>query len=413
MTANAKTRPYGAGASDLRKGQTPARAARVGANRNPKRREPILYVYADRICQRESKERELYRAYGAYGTARRNMRQAAAQTERGSRTGDAISGSRGRTTARPAKKPRYKLVMESIVNLFESIEERRNRDVEAAKQNAILRKRLLEHRRGFFLAVFMLAFLAGFAALIYLTFFNIQTVEVENPSGYTEEEISAASGISLGDGLFSFRAKDVSDRVTFACPLLQSVAVSRSVPNRVLLSATADEAVYWVNVYGDKLALSAGLRVLGPYDAAKTGPLTELLLPRITYAVAGRVLSFAEEKNDRLVRDLLSTVADSPLHGRITMADLRNPYDLTMYCDGLYRLRFGGERELAYKLKMAERTIANEAFRAGTPAEIDLTITGEASVQYDHNLSYLPESVEPEEAESAKSAGEGDGTSGF
>lgn len=338
-------------------------------SRIPQDEEPVLYIY-DRVCRKESKQRQLYKAYGvAAGTPRKD--------------------GKGRySVARTAKKPRYKIVIENIINLFDSIDERRKKDVEAAKRNAIMKKKLLEHRRGFFLALFMIAFLTAFALLIYNLFFGIRSIYAEDTVNYTSEEVAAASGIDIGDKLYSFRADDVENRITFACPYIRSVEVTRGVPDRVSLALESDTAVYYADVYGEKLLLSEGLRVLGTYDAERNGTLTELYLPEISYSVTGRVITFADEKNDRFVRDILSAISASGLAGRISMADLRDAYDISMYCDGIYLLRFGGEKELEYKLKMAEKTIADSDFNQGTPAEINLNITGEASVRYDHNLKY-------------------------
>lgn len=332
---------------------------------------PVLYVY-DRICRKESKQRQLYRAYGVAAGA--PQRQSASR----------------RSGAPPLKKPRYKIMLESIINLFDSIDERRKRDVEAAKRSAVMRKKFLEYKRGFFLALFIIAVLTGFALLTYRLFFGIQTIDTEGTAQYSAQEVAQASGIEIGDGLYSFRADEAEARITFVCPYIRSVEISRGVPNRVSLSLESDEAVYYADVYGEKLLLSAGLRVLGEYDDSYEGELIELYLPELQYSVRGRVVSFVDEKQERFVRSVLSTLQESGLFERICMADLRNVYDITMYCDSMYRLNFGGEKELAYKLKMAERTLSNADFNQGTPAEIDLNIVGEATVRYDHNLKYVP-----------------------
>lgn len=339
---------------------------------------PVLYIY-DRVCRKESKQRQLYKAYGMAAGVPRKGRQSGGNVQYGR--------SRGGTTA--VRKQRYKIVIENIINLFDSIDERRRRDVETAKRNAIMKKKLLEHRRGFFLALFMVVFLTAFALLVYNLFFGIRSIYAEDTINYTSEEVIAASGIDIGDKLYSFRADDIENRITFVCPYIKSVDVSRSVPDRVSLALESDTGVYYVNVYGEKLILSAGLRVLGLYDADRDIGLTELYLPEISYSVEGRVITFAEEKNDRFVRSILSAVSESGLAGRIRMADLRDIYNISMYCDDIYLLKFGSEKELSYKLKMAEKTIADPDFNQGTPAEIDLSILGEASVRYDHNLKYI------------------------
>jgi len=274
--------------------------------------QPVVYVYGDRVCRKDSKQRQLYKAYGtAAGFDRRDGE---------------------------LRKKRYKIVIESIINLIDSIDERRNRDIESAKRSAIMRKKLIEHRRGLLLALFMLAFLGLFAAIAYHAFFGISTIYAENTVNYSADTVIAASGVEQGDKLYSFRADTVENSITFACPYIRSVQVERTVPNRVNLALESDKAAYFVNVYGEDIALSAGLRVLGAYDPEVNGLLTELYLPEISYSVDGRVISFVEEKQDRFVREILAFIGESKLNGRINAVDLRDAYNVVIICDENYLL---------------------------------------------------------------------------
>ncbi len=364
----------GAGYSAHRAGTQRANVRNAGVRAEAGIREetPVVYIYGDRICRKSAKQRQLYKTYGtAAGFS--PEKEAAERRTRG-------------TAVPPRRKTRRKIAIDSIINLFDSIEQRGKDAIEAAKQNAIMRKKFIEHRRGFLLALFVIASLAAFVALVYNLFFGIRTIYAENTVHYTEAEIIAASGVESGDGLYSFRADRTEQRITFYCPYIRSVDVTRTIPNRIGFAVESDTAVYFADVYGEKLVLSEGLRVLGTYDPAAHGGLTELYLPEIRSSVAGRVITFADARAERHVRDTLGLLRESGLWGRINMADLRDSYDVTMHCDGLYVLRFKGEKDLAAKIKLAEKSIADPAFQQGTPAEIDLSVVGEASVRYDYNL---------------------------
>lgn len=363
MTANQSAYGYGAKAGASVYGDRVRREQSRTDSGTQREEQPIVYVYGDRICRKEAKQKQLYKKYGTAA-------------------GFADQGEAGGTV----RKKRYKIVLENIINLIDSIEERRKQDVDAAKRSAIMRKKFIEHRRGFLLALFMLTFLTAFVLLGYHLFFGISTIYAENTVNYTADTVIAASGVELGDKLYSFSAEDAETRITFVCPYIRSVEVERSVPNRVSLALESDQAAYCVNVYGEKLVLSAGLRVLGDYDPAVNGHLPELCLPEIGYSVDGRVITFVDEKQDRFVREVLSGISESGLADRIGLADLRNPYDIVMHCDGMYLLEFGGEKDIAYKLKMAEKTLSDPDFRKDIPAEIDLGTVGEATIRYDHTI---------------------------
>ncbi len=334
-----------------------------------------VYIYGDRVCRKASKQRQLYKKYG----------QAAYFTPGQRASGGA--GGQARRGGEHQRKSRRKIALETIINLFDSIDQRGREAVEAAKRNAIMRKKFLEHRRGFFLALLMIGIFAAFVLLVYNLFFGIRTIYAENTVHHTEAEIIAASGVTEGDKLYSFRADETERQITFYCPYIRSVDVTRTVPNRIGFDVESDSAAYRVNVYGEELVLSENLRVLDTYDPETDAALPVLCLPALQYAVKGRVILFADEKLERSVRDSLAVLRESGMTDRIGLVDLRDSRDIVMYCDGLYLLHLGGEKDLAFKLKMAEKTIDNEAFNQGTPAEIDLSVTGEACVRYDHTLS--------------------------
>ena len=148
-----------------------------------------------------------------------------------------------------------------------------------------------------------------------------------------------------------------------------------------------DEMRYYTDIYGETVALSAGLRVLGAVDpdAAAAGAI-RLYLPAVEKAVAGRVLVFRDSKKERTIRELLAETEKSVLSERIGMIDIRDEANIQMNCDGTYRLTFGTVKDAGLKLRMANKTISDGLFETGMLAKIDLSVTGVASVQYDLRL---------------------------
>lgn len=274
------------------------------------------------------------------------------------------------------------------MNFFDTIEERWQRDVDSAKKQAVLRRKFVEHRRGFFLALVILAILALFVFGVYRLFFVIRHVEVDTASGYSASEIQTAAGIADGDTLYSFRSADAVDAITFRLPYIKSAAITRTIPSSVTIVTENDAMRYYTEIYGETVALSAGLRVLGSVDpdtAASNGAI-RLYLPAVEKAVAGRVLVFRDAKKERAIRELLTETEKSVLSDRIGMIDVRDEQNIQMNCDGTYRLTFGSGTDAGLKLRMANKTISDSLFETGMLAKIDLSVTGVASVQYDLRL---------------------------
>lgn len=295
----------------------------------------------------------------------------------------------GGNTGGAATVPKHKkLLLDSIVNFFDTIEERWQRDVDSAKKQAVLRRKFVEHRRGLFLALVILAILALFVFGVYRLFFVIRHVEVDTASAYSAGEIQSAAGIADGDTLYSFRSADAADAITFRLPYIKSAAITRTIPSSVTIVTENDEMRYYTEIYGETVALSGGLRVLGPVapDTAAAAGAIRLYLPAVEKAVAGRVLVFRDAKKERAIRELLAETEKSVLSDRIGMIDVRSEQNIQMNCDGAYRLTFGSGADAGLKLRMANKTISDSLFETGMLARIDLSATGVASVQYDLRL---------------------------
>ena len=114
--------------------------------------------------------------------------------------------------------------------------------------------------------------------------------------------------------------------------------------------------------------------------------LIHLRIPKVESAMAGRVISFREEKHTRQIRELLSVLLSSALSERITSVDLRNPYKVSMVADGRFLLEFGDPSDLGVKMKVAGAVLADDLFKTDIKAHIDLSVTSSTSVILDNQL---------------------------
>lgn len=374
----------------------------------------VLYVY-DRICSKNVKKRQINRAYRVnrkqqntagkttagrsaerpFGTDFANQQRKRARTNPyKQRTSRAYqyrpNGYSGTSYGYEAVKTRpFRLIVDKLINLFESIEERGKRDEAIAKQRALAWKKFSEYRRIIVTTLILLLMTALFVGVVYKVFFVIEEVNVSGSDIYTEEEIIASSGFSQGDNLYSFAADDAENTITFLCPYIRTAEIDRSVPKSVNVTLTEDTAVYWANIWGDTVKLSAGLRVLEVVDERDTEGLIELVLPPVKYSVAGRVIEFSDKRADRFIRAVLDEVGQSALAGAgmVDAVDLSNEYDITLESGGRYLLRIGDETDCDLKLRMAYKTLTAKDFDTLLPARIDLTEVGKAIIKPDASLT--------------------------
>ncbi len=386
-----------------------------------RRNKDVLYVY-DRICTKTSKKNEIISEYGksdsakvhdftnysemsfakrqrerakAYSEAHpyaESARNSASERRSASRAyqyeprGQNAGGERVRAEARPLK-----LVMEKIVNMFDTLEERGRNDEWIAKRRAIARKKFYDHRNTILTALVMTAFAVFFAVVVYKVVFVVRDFEVTGSDRYSDTEVLEASGISEGDNLYSFSKSSAGDEITFRCPYIRSVDITRTIPKTVTITAEEDSEVFYANVWGDYLVLSPSLRVLRTIEAgqAREDGLVELVLPAVSYSVSGRSIEFVSARDERFIRNILSEITSSELFGNgvLDKIDLTDEYSVTAQASGKYLLKIGGETDCDLKLKMAYRTIEKLADENTSPAKIDLTTVGEAIVRFDMKLS--------------------------
>ncbi|MBQ8187479.1 MAG: FtsQ-type POTRA domain-containing protein [Clostridia bacterium] len=367
-----------------------------------------LYVY-DRVCPRESKRKQILREYGTAPARQKwdrdgsprpepepehSPRRPSGRRNSGPRIRQAQTRGGGAYNYRPGRarggeavrENTLKSFRERIVTLFESIEERGRRDETIARNQAIAWKKLVEYRRAIFTVLILLGVLVLFMFAVYRLFFVITEVDVSGSALYTDSEITEAAGFSPGDNLYSFDAGAAQDQITFNLPMIRTAQIERSIPKSVAVAVEEDVPAFVCEIWGDDVILSSGLRVLGTATAETTLPV--LVLPAVDYSVAGRVLSFADDRDERYIRSVLGDLLASSVwqNGMVTRLDLSDEYDMEMSVYGMYLLRLGGEADCSHKLKLAYKTIMSEAFTKNVPARIDVRDPAKAAVNYEPGL---------------------------
>jgi len=382
-----------------------------------------LYVY-DRVCPKKSKHSEIRRTYGRvppktnrYSPSAENGERVygkafvRSQINRAHEAGFEVFTDRGHSEShesneayeayqyRPGaadggeavKAPPFKLMIDRIVDFFESVDDKGRRDEAIARKRAVAWKKFYEYKHIFFTSLVLLIISIAFLLFVYKVFFVVENVDISGSEIYTAEEIMLSSGIEQGDNLYSFAGDEVGDAITFHCPYIKSADIDRTVPKSVAITLEDDAAAYYAMIWDDCVLLSEGLRVLETVDRADISEddgLVELILPSVKYSVAGRVLEFADTRYERFVRDVLAEIRKSELlaNGMIDEVNLSDEYNITVDSCGRYLLVLGSEKDCGIKLRMGYRTIVSEQFDDLLPARINLSGGTRAVVRPDAAL---------------------------
>jgi len=113
------------------------------------------------------------------------------------------------------------------------------------------RKRRRKKRRGGF--VYILAAMIVIAAALSLSlsvFFKINRIEVTGVQRYTEESVRSATGVSIGDNIFAVDKEGVEALIQKELPYIESVSVSRRLPDCLVVGVTESEAAGYIQSSG-------------------------------------------------------------------------------------------------------------------------------------------------------------------
>lgn len=237
-------------------------------------------------------------------------------------------------------------------------------------------------------AVLMLGVFVVLCIVTYQLLFVIRNLDASGSSRYTSEEILAASGVDMGDHLYSFSSRVVQETIMLHCPYIAAVDVHRTPPGSIAFDIEEEEPVYYAAFYGEIWEISHSLRVLDPISEsdAKEQGLIKLKLPEISKAISGKRITFSKIRSDDYMETVLDTLQNSDLAERIGMIDLRSPYNISMVCDGKYKLLFGDVNVIDTKLRLAIAVLEDELFQSDNKASVDLTDLSATSVIIDNQL---------------------------
>ncbi len=266
-------------------------------------------------------------------------------------------------------------------------------DAEKLEAYENMRRRVRRKKLLRVLGTVMLLFVLTLAVAVtaYKVLFLISDIEVVGDSPYTDEEICAGAGVTIGDGLYSFSSVRAEERLIAQLPYIAELDVDRHIPNRITFTVKYETPVYYTEIYGKIYLMSESLRVLAESseaEIAETEGLTWLRLPGVREAEFGKAPVLRDESIQKNLEKITATVETSVLNGRIDQIDLRNTFELKMVCDGKYLLYMGEYAEVETKLKIAEAVLRDEMFNNENKARLDLSELSETTVLIDNKLDF-------------------------
>jgi len=217
------------------------------------------------------------------------------------------------------------------------------------------------------------------------SFLGIKRFELEGMSRYAEIDVVEASGLKLGDRLYTLDFDRVEEKILEECPYLESVKISARFPHTVRFSVEERIPEWYLDIAGDYYVLDHTLTVITEVSSEegliKEG-VTKLRLPNVTRVMKGELPEFAtkdgerDETELRKTLELITTVRGSSFKKRITELDLSDRFHIRMTVDGSYYVSLGDANGLEAKLRKVEELLNSEIAKQYPSAEVDASNIG-------------------------------------
>ncbi|MBP1582286.1 MAG: FtsQ-type POTRA domain-containing protein [Oscillospiraceae bacterium] len=241
---------------------------------------------------------------------------------------------------------------------------------QAQRQQQVRRQQSRSRKRKKYTLHYLLLFLFCIGlglTLCFTVLFKINTIQVENNSYYSSEELISRSGLSKGESLFAFNAGDIEKMLEDRFPYIQSVKVKRRLPTTIILSVT--EEVPLGSAYTEEgysiLSESGKVLKVKVNEAPKELPVL-LGLEDESFTVGSYLSEVAEAKDGSKSRVLTEkfqrlqrfmTIAEEAAFGNLTYIELTDLGEIKVLYDGRILIDFGSELDLSKKIAFVQKVL--------------------------------------------------------
>lgn len=246
-----------------------------------------------------------------------------------------------------------------------------------ARRNRHNRKRR-QGRFSFLYKILVFVGICGAIAVALALFFKVEHITVTGNNRYSAAQIAEAGGLGTGDNMFFLNKYQAADDITSTLPYIETVQISRKLPDTLVVTVTECTAPAAVSQDGKLWLLSGDGKIVDE----KTGDGKQYALVKgltLLEPQVGANLQVAEEQQSAaaLLRELLGLLRSKNMLADVQSIDLSDSATITVGYLERFDVSFRWDADFDYKLDyllaVVERLEVNEE---GT---IDMTQEGKAS----------------------------------
>lgn len=270
-------------------------------------------------------------------------------------------------------------------------------DRETAKRRAAgKRKRKLKRVTG---TVLFLLLAAGVILSMFLLC-RIKQIDVQGNSIYTDEQLTQAAGLSLGDSMFLLSPNDCEEKLYATLAYVDEAEVARRFPFTVTITVGEASSYSAIPVTRGYIIVSKSLKVLAEQTSIDSDTVQVSGIVPTDYAVGRRLTQTEEPEKTEYLAQLLELLSEYGLLSKTTSVDVTDKLNITMRYDSRIDVMIGTASSLDYKISMMS-TVINEKLYGQDTGSLDLSVAGKAT--------FSPKAEPEAEPDEGKTDENGDG----
>lgn len=224
------------------------------------------------------------------------------------------------------------------------------------------KRRAQRQRRLFIQCVAIgLCVTVAMVVLSLTVFFRIDEIKIEcaGELPYSDQEVIAASGISLNENILTCDADEVGAKLSKALPYIGGAKVKRSLNGKVVITVELTPGCYSFSLGEKIVVVDPDGKVLEHKAEQSEDTYTEIVGADLSQATPGEKVELVDQGMFTLLSDMYTKLENAGVNN-VTSIDVTDVYDVTIVYDGRITMELGDTNNLDKKLALAAMVIQRE-----------------------------------------------------
>ena len=190
-------------------------------------------------------------------------------------------------------------------------------------------------------------------------FFKITDIEVAGSGTYSADEVIEASGIKVGDNLFTIKKSDAVNGIFASLPYVEETTISKVFPNKIIITVTEGLGIGCVDSDSGSWLINSRCKILRKAETSDIDSTIKITGISIVEPEAGKLLAVIDEDSLNLeyLKDAMDAFNTRDMLNNITEIDLSAVSNLKFRYMDRYDVRLGKNNSLGYKLDLLQSAI--------------------------------------------------------